>query len=327
MKNSSESEQWILDQARANMFAGTSFNLAESAESRRFTSGLWPFLETYSSPLCPVFSFEIGALELQSQNKMWMFRDGVIPLAWFFEGVSDELALSHRLLVHASLSPLVPKVWRRNTKYYDLYSNQCFDKKNRPERLLFVGPVNHDILNIDELNLLLDHTLEAIGTSKIKEVLMYSPVRKSIYFHEQDENFELQYYHQIFSRFGKKMRFINWASLSNSTFAKTAIVDLNAGWIFKDNAVVHQLLSRGAGLLSPNRHGKNGPSTRVQISKFHGVEIMATTCSEIHHVVKNAEQHIAFYSAIHRKLDGARSNDLWPKWFQGFVRSSYKRRV
>jgi hypothetical protein len=320
MKDLTESEQWLIEQVRSNALLTKLENDPALEEVRRFAKSYWPFMEPYHSPLNAAFSFEIGHLERLRHHKLWMLRDGIIPLAWFFESVTREMTPSTQLLVHESLGTLVPKSWKKNVKYYEIYSEPVYHAGFPPKNLLLTGPINGGMTSLEELDAILDGVLECLGRAKPERVLIYCPIRQSEWSSAEEESFEFQFYHRIFSRFGAKAKFVNWQSTENSTFPDTAVVDLSAGWIYKDSSVLHHLLRRGAGLLGA-RENVQKPANRIPLSKNHGIRVSAEPAATGWELPRDTQKLLGFYSTLHRKMNEPRSHLPWPKWFQGFMRA------
>lgn len=288
---------------------------------RRFTKAFGPFMEAYFSPLRPVFSFEINRADRFQKKELWMLRDGAIPLAWFFESVPKNLAIASDILVHSSLGSLVPANWKKNAKYYELYSEEKYHSAHRPENLFLTGPINPLITSLVELDSILNSAIDILGGVKGQQVLVYCPVRGNEFAQAEEESFEFQYCHKIFSRFGKNVRFIHWNMAEHASFANTAVIDLNGGWILKDNSMVHHALRRGAGLLQVPR-GKSSEAMPVQLSKYHGIKVSSVPSTALPGPNRNTEL-LAFYSEFQQKVRDPRSQLPWPKWYGGFLRASY----
>ncbi len=319
MKNHTESERWLLDQARANIVATSIASEPALEEVRGFTKSFWPFMEAYYSPLQPVFSFELARAARLQRQPLWMLRDGTIPLSWFFESLGPQAPAQSRLLVHEALGNLVPPPWRKRTKFYDVYAEKTYHSANPPKRLLLFGPVNSLITGLDDLDRILAEAKETLGRANLEEVILYCPVRHSEHVSAEEESFECQFYHRIFSVFGAKAKFRHWQSLEHGSFPDTALVELNGGWLYQDSSVLHLLLSRGAGLLRApaKRRGE-----RIPLSPFHGMEIFDASTESGFRAKENAGELLRFYSALHRKTNEPRNRVPWPKWFETYSRAS-----
>ncbi len=323
MRELTDSEQWLIEQARSNMVETKAAPEPGLEEVQWFTKAFWPFMEPYYSPLKPVFSFELSRSQRLQQNRVWMFRDGAIPLCWFFESVSIGEVEPRSILIHESLGDLVPSSWRECVKLYELFSEHTFNCEKIPKRLFLLGPVNPAVTSLEDLSILLSKIKSALGGRQVEEIMLYAPVRHTESISSEEESFECQFYHRLFTEFGAKMSFVHWQNLEYGDFVDTAVVDLNGGWIYKDNAVMHMLLSRGAGLLS-SRQRKDGGGERVPLSKHHGIQVFPISREANFARPEEKEEAFRFYAEIHRKIKSPRLTTPWPKWFQLGMRSGSK---
>jgi hypothetical protein len=324
MKNMNESEQWLLEQARANLLSGNMPETPELADARRLGKAVWPFMLPYFSPLCPAFSFEIATADNFLRQKTWLLRDGAIPLGWFFNAAAPALAEFGTLLVHSSLGGLVPRAWRKNIKFYDHFSHVEYSAANPPENLFLTGPVSAGITTIPELEAILDKTEESLGKNFKGNVLIYCPVRQLEFANAEEESFEFQFAQRVLSRFGKKVQFLHWQNIEHATFRNTAFVDLNGGWIYKDSFMLHQLLSRGAGLLAEPAPAIARESSRISLSPFHGMSVSSVPAAADFTASGDVSTAMDFFTALHKKTQDPRSHYPWPKWYQGMARATLR---
>jgi hypothetical protein len=322
MQQLNETEQWLIEQTRANLLAKNTAQNPSAEEMGRYTKSFWPFLDPYFSSLNPVFSFEAGPSLFQSGQKTILLRDGAIPLAWFFEGASRELAAAAQIFVHSTLGALVPERWKNRTKFYNIYSEQEFHEGNPPETLFLYGPICRGVMSLEELEEKLEQVQRILGKAEPKRVLLFSPIRRTEFFGVEDESFEFQYYHRIFRRFGSKVEFISWQGAERMPHTHTALVELNHGWTYQDSTAAHILLRKGAGLLRLPSNEKTG--TRVPLSPNHGMEISPMPAKTGFYSTEGKEDLLRFYSMLHQRANDPLIRVPWPKWFQGYFRAAQK---
>lgn len=107
----------------------------------KLTAFLAPDSKLYSSPLNPLFSWE-----LEGHQKNWLksfemvsLRDGVFPLLQFFINHPQPESIDPIVVVDQELSTLVPEAWRAKVVLRQMVSTGNFYTQKKNSLLLFVN--------------------------------------------------------------------------------------------------------------------------------------------------------------------------------------------
>jgi hypothetical protein len=231
-----------------------------------FQNLLWPAGMAYASSLNPIFACELKSLEELEERPLWLLRDGLVPLRWFFKlhPSPPRLRPNQRILVDESLADFVPEAWRDCTGSYRLAST-------RP--ILTRGPVLLAGLAKDSYipHKSLERRLNSLSIARRKQKghLAYLPARFSETSGAETEVFHGRFYGLLHAKI-PAIEFCNWPQLiARESFAGLTLLDLNQKLLIADSYLSHLPLSRGASPLESERAGKG--ERYVPLSLSHGM--------------------------------------------------------
>ncbi|MFI5360466.1 MAG: hypothetical protein ACHQ49_00740 [Elusimicrobiota bacterium] len=233
--------------------------------------------ENYYSPIPLTFLRQCLRLEALDKAPLWLVRDGLVPILWFFRTFPRPGKLKTRLLIHADFARAVPAAWLSRVGSYEIVSLAA----NRPaggrgRRFIVAGPLGEWICSINALTSRLEKLRSEIGTSLLgsAEVTLYLPARLGAYQSAESDYYHAACVHRLLETFGGRksnVRFIDWTRLISADAIDGDLVEFNDRLLCADNFLVHHILSKGGRLAgqegsSPaNRRGEIFP-----LSPYHG---------------------------------------------------------
>lgn len=229
--------------------------LPESPEFKQFKAFLWPASTDYPSTVPSIFLAQVISLHLLAQSKMWIVRDGLVPLLWFFFQNPKPPEFPVKLYVHRNLRSYVPLEWKPSFGYYDYHTRDFSEStktvSQRPKILIF-GIMMEAYVSIDGID---DHIKKIIdGLTQIRdpEVYLYLPCRGW----SGAKNWLDQHYHasilkKLFSSLGSDLKILTYEDVKHlDRLNIDYFYDLNDALIMADNALLHQVLEGGGNQLS-----------------------------------------------------------------------------
>lgn len=295
---------------------------------------LWPASREYYSPLNPVFLGQFRNLKAMNGRQVWLSRDGLIPLLWFFESHPAPKGFKGRLLVHEKLASFVPRAWRRCTGTYALeaicagarMAQPRADAKNR--QLLLFG-VSTDRFSSEAF---LKHQLEVLRKKVSPAGLARATIRivlQGSSLHP-DQGPHAGFLLGLASRLGTRLEAVSAAGIdSNGDWSSHEIVDLNEGLLCLDSYLTHCLLAGGARFFGQNPRPAPESSTPdfLLLSPQHGMRVSARIPGRApaQAGAKTLAEFRAYLREEEKIQPRGRSPFPWPMWFTGFARTNARR--
>ncbi|HEX4922772.1 MAG TPA: hypothetical protein VFV50_01755, partial [Bdellovibrionales bacterium] len=218
---------------------------------------LWPVTRDYYSPVELIFLCQSYDPLRMNQRPLWLARDGLVPLLWFFKMNPEPGLFQQQLLVHESLQSFVPPAWREVTGTYKVVNNPA--QPARPATsLLVTSLVSEAYCSAKVLRAELDALKARYGEAGLKNLKKYCFLPWS--FHGNKPEFQTEFIIEICRALGAEdLQPLSYARLdAMASFDGTEIVDLNENLLCADNYLVHTLLQRGAQLPHAQAAGTGG---------------------------------------------------------------------
>ena len=219
------------------------FSFPATQEFKAFAGMYWPNTEAYHNPLGAVFSAQVLSSKLLSMNSMLLFRDGLVPLLWFFKVFPQPRTIKTTLIVPSPFARAVPSAWLRQVKFYTLV--QVANPLKKPIALYIIGgtgSAHTDIPlirnRVEACKNLLDGRIQDVEKRYFISSNPGDPDSPSRLF----ETFQI-----LFSEFGFQGRPITWAEYNSSTQNPNCVsLSLNSDLAVYDDFAAHASASRGA---------------------------------------------------------------------------------
>ncbi|MBK9294003.1 MAG: hypothetical protein IPM57_06090 [Oligoflexia bacterium] len=296
--------------------------LPHTADSSSLKEILWPIAMDYDNPLNAVFLLQIPHLEMLNQKSVWLIRDGLVPLMWFFNKNPNPKNVKSKLLVEQSFADFIPNKWRDRFGTYKIVTKNMKPYKNICVSALLLEAycsLDYFVNSLKESTNILDKNyFKMPKTSFFVHRFGYSnPANEQIY----SSRFMLE----LFKHFGLNFNPINWNQLSEqSEYNETLYFDFNEKLLIADSFITHLILSRGGQILND----KNELSGKyIPFSIFHGVlveeNLKKTNIKQLSNKDKNQ------YELLNKRLVSAMTSEAnkkfpWPNWFAEWTMASTK---
>ncbi len=330
MKNNEPKEiiQWSYDYIQS--FYLNNNGLTSDAE-RQYLNYLSPFSDKYFSHLNPFILFGGAAHEQLLKKNVWMLRDGLIPLSYFFQEASVDLMKGKRkFIIHKDYWFLVPKEWQKNVIFYDITSNHVFDSNNLPKKIVITGVANETLADPEEFTEDIKELAAVFSKKDLEkiEISAYLPNKRTdLWGRWQDENI-FKYAKVMFQNLKLDIDFPEWEIIKmNMDFQNTLYFEINRGTLVKDSYLQHMMLSRGAGLLKKKNDLKGFTLIKKHpLSLYHGVDIYEFDFANAPDYENPIESDIMpYFKTIIEKGTSARHVSAgWEKWYGTYVKKYYK---
>ncbi len=292
---------------------------------------LAPFADKYYSPLNPFIIFG-GADSAQLLKKnVWMLRDGLLPLSFFFKEASEELLQDDRkFIIHKDLWFLVPPAWQKSVLFFDVKSNNVFDQKRLPQKIFISGFANDTLADQDEFLADIEELASNFSKEELEKIQIsaYFPGKNNdLWAKWKDEN-PFKYAKALFKNLKIDIDFPDWEIIkSTMNYDDTLYFEINRGAMVKDSYLKQMFLSRGAGELK-RENSEDGFTymKNVQLSPYHSVEILSCDFKEVSSYIDPLKSDIMpYFKKIFAKTSSPRNiSDGWEKWYGAYIKKHYK---
>jgi hypothetical protein len=302
--------------------------LPVSPEVKAFMDFLWPMAEPYYAPVPGVFLMQVSSFDLLNAKPVWLVRDGLLPLLWFFRLHPNPEGLNSKLLIEESLLPFVPSQWSRSVGSYKLVSTA---KRNGKRKLLFVGYLSEFFMPLDEIGLWLGQTFANESAEELKTMAktVFLPFRQWHFQSDNDHVYHLMFVRKLIELMGSDFEAINQKRLQQleSTHG-FEIISANTNLLLSDNALVHQLLSKGGNLYGSYREQNSTDCDFIAFSPYHGIQVRMNP--EVSSIGRAWRRSLAETEKYQESLSRALSSDAhtklpWPQWFSDWARVEMKK--
>lgn len=246
----------------------------DKAEARApgVLDALFPFTEPYVSPVPSVFLAHTKPRALNAE-KLWVARDGELPLSWFFERHPDPGNFRGKVLIQERLSKQVPRSWKNRTGTYRVVS---LAPRTAPKALLVAGLPLTMFNSFGQVESELHRVVSVLGASRVRalrKIALSSPFVANV-----SGGFESRY-RALLRRALGRIEVIEWHQLVMvDTLSDFGVIELHGGAVCADSTVAHFALSRGARLVRPGSAIRSLKQLRkderyVAFSPFHGIVV------------------------------------------------------
>lgn len=331
MKNTDTSEvvQWSYDFIQSFYLNN---NETQTETEVIYQNYLSPFGNKYFSSLNPFLIYGGADISKLMKKNVWLLRDGLIPLSFFFQNASLTLMEDERkFLVHKDFWFLVPPEWQESVLFYEKVSDVNYGNENPPQKLILAGIANQTLASQDEFLAKIEN-LAKVFTKKDfdnMEISAYFPnKRNDLWGRWQDENI-FQYSKIMFQKIKLDIDFPEWDMIkSNMDFKNSLYYEINSGSIIRDTFTQEMFLSRGAGLLKNDSPLEAEGFTKIRtqkVSLYHSVNIYEFDYSK-HSAYSNpldSDLMPYFKKILEKSSDVKILSQGWELWYGTFVKKHY----
>lgn len=277
---------------------------------------IWPVALDYYSPISPAFFCDCVNPNYMNSQPVWLIRDGLVPLLWFFRTYPEPGHFKSRLLVQADLAPFVPTAWRKLTGTYRLGTHPKL-KTKKPETILIAGLMMETFCSVRAARKILDDYVARRKPGPKTKVVAFLPFRNDSLSSERRHEFHGEFMQEVMKRFGTDIKFINYVQFDGmDSFEGYEALDLNERLVCSDSYLMHSAMSRGAHFFEAGKPAKN--EQFVELSRYHGFFVKPTLDGAYALGPQMSEFGVAA-PYLARAKEAMRStanlNFPWPSWF------------
>ena len=278
-----------------------------------FSKEFWPVGGDYYSPLNPIFVAERFHPSKMNERAVWLARDGLVPLLWFFKLNPEPGVFRSRILIHEDFSPFVPEAWRPRMGTYRL-SMDAETARSIPRTLLVTGLISDSYCSLSGLQDILDRLEERISSEQLAKLnkVCFLPVQ--LHLSANRQSFQAAYFVELFKRCGTSFQSVEWGWIEGQpVFTDTIIVDMNEMLLCADNFIIHMALQKGAEYLPLTGQGNTVGGNFVRLSPYHGVVIKDSLTGRF--ALEGDAPAEIYFSQFERAMRShANRNFPWPSW-------------
>ncbi|MEQ1877999.1 MAG: hypothetical protein ABL958_15255 [Bdellovibrionia bacterium] len=236
-----------------------------------FTRDVWPAATEYYSPLNPIFLSEKFYPAQLNERTIWLARDGLVPLLWFFKRNPKPPFLKCTILVHEDFAPYVPNAWRPTIGTYRIQA-EVPAKRVEAKTLLVMGSVADSYCSLTGLEDILDRLEQRITPERLAKLnkVCFLPVQ--LHLSANRETFQPAYFLELYRRLGMDFKPVRFGWIEGQLLLnETIVIDLNEKLVVADNFLMHTALQKGAQYLSLADNLKQSPGRFIRMSPYHGM--------------------------------------------------------
>ncbi len=247
--------------------------LINTPELKQLLGHFWPATQEYFNPLNAVFSAQVLSLTTLRSRPIWLFRDGLIPLMWFFKTIPSPKGLQSKMILPIKFANVVPQAWQQNVKYYEIV--QAPNALADISAIYVAGVIGALQLDLDILRARFAQAKDVLGDRVQKvEKYFYLPSHSG---DKRDPTIQFEAYRTIFSELGFNGRPIDWAECVSSRHStKSTVLSLLSDLVVSDDYVTHVSASKGSYQFHL-RAARSAVDIQIPLSPYHGFEIYETT--------------------------------------------------
>ena len=232
---------------------------------------LWPISEPYESLITTIYSPLIPQLDYLNSEKYWVFRDGLIPLLWFFNKFKAPKNLKTTIFIYKSHIPYVPAPWQKYIGSYELYTSKTHKKRTHLGFLGILSDSYMSDINNESIIKKFSKNFNNQSPSKLKK-FCFLPCKPGAIRHDIAP-FIIQHSLLLGKYFGNNIQSLSYNQiLGLENYKNCYFIDLNNHLLSSDNGILHYSLSKGGvlwqGRLSDSRLQKD--EKLFPLSEHHG---------------------------------------------------------
>lgn len=281
---------------------------ADSGGADSMATRLWPVTRDYYAPVDLIFLSQAYNPLRMNQRPVWLARDGLVPLLWFFKMNPDPGPFMQQLLVHESLGAYVPPAWRSVTGTYRIV-NSPERQKREVTSLLVTSLVSEAFCSLkglrDEMQSLKSR-FPADALARLKKYC-YLPWGFNANRPEYQSEFTIELCRELGAH---DLEPLTYARIdSTNSFAGTELVELNENLLCADNYLAHLVLQRGGQLRTAAALGEG---CFVSLSPYHGYELQEQILAPY---ALETDERPVYYSRFDEIMQSAANTNFpWPTW-------------
>ncbi len=310
-------KEWILP----SFYHHTSKKLAQtSPECRQFLNAIWPSAISYDSPLCPIFLAEVSKIQVLAKRPIWLIRDGLVPLSWFFEmHPKPPVGLKTRLFIAEKLSGYVPTAWRKLFGTYRLVSRTPSKRIRGAKKLFLASVVLESYCSRESLRQKCQEVRRLLGPKIASEPhLGFFPIHQ-----ELPSAFPSQFIIDICQTIPGTIQAIDWPKFNQSdSLQGYSLFEFNDDLICADSYLSHAVLTRGATLLNSEFHLDSinkieKGCSYTELSPYHGMIVRPQISKDSHLEIalQQRNEMSSYYQGYNRAMRSkANLKYPWPTW-------------
>lgn len=301
----------------------TNRNALRSPEAQNYLNFLWPVALDYYSPLNPIFLNECMNLEAFNSWPIWMARDGLVPLLWFFKVHPTPGKFQQKILVQEDLAAFIPDDWRDHMGTYRMVTT-IKGPLPKVRKFLITGLLMDTYISLDALEAQLKSAQALVGMDTLakSEILAFLPPRIDGFGNEHKHEYHSECIFRIARYLGTHIHSIPWRKLdSMDQLDGYEVIEFNEKLLCSDSYLTQMALFRGARLLGQEAAVAGDDEQLVSLSPYHGVmikQVMKGKC-----MLQNPnENEAAHYLEVFAQAMRSEANKRfpWPNWFAEWTR-------
>jgi hypothetical protein len=281
-----------------------------------FIGYTWPMSTPYFNPFGAAFLIQLQDQRILHTKRIWLVRDGRVPLVWFFRRFpKPDPEVQAKLMIDEDMLTCIPVAWRPHISTYRLVSNAPATKESR---VAILGLASESYCSLDYLEKKLKQ-ISAIEKSERIKMDMFLPVRTGS-GDESDHVYHPDFFRRFFKVADHESRVFSYYQMVGTfDMQNLRLYDISDKMLLSDNAMVHELLKKGAQwpVTEPTRENEE----YVPLSAFHGYAINHNVdFVEPDWDDKSLRTAAKFESDIAGALNSQAFKFMpWPKWFSEWV--------
>ena len=232
----------------------------------------------YYSPLCPGYLHLFNNVSELNQFKSIQVRDGALGVHRFFFENPAPNGCKTKMLVHSSLSRLVPASWIDQINFYEHYFEPPTVKQN-PNKMLLIITIDKLHCTLEEVNSFKSLLNGDVNLPQKVECLVLDSDNRDYdeaHFTGHSFNFIRSLSNAFQDLKINEVSFVNWSTVMNiSTINEYMYYDFNDNnYLYADSYILHFMFTRGATPLRTVKNRNIRDESSFQLSKFHGIQLM-----------------------------------------------------
>ena len=223
---------------------------------------------------------------------------------------------------------MVPDEWRKHVNFYSIESNEEFNDKKLPKKVLLTGLTNGMFVDQIEFEEDMNFLVESLGKENLKNIqfsVFLPQKRTDLWGGWTNENI-LKTLQFLFKNIGTDIAFPDWADIeSEMDYRQTVYFELNRGHILKESFIKNLILSRGAQLLDRKQPEDKlffNNKGRIQLSLNHHLNLYTLDLDKAEpYLDPTSSEYFKYFRKTiesHSRVEEIHKD--WDKWFGTFLK-------